>query len=122
MSEEEYALAEKFAHDWHLNVAERKMLAGKPLSGAKLADCIARILEAKGVYPPDWTLDTGFDGGLIQRIGPQEFKVTWKAEVGMCRFEVVGTDLFRSAREACLAYGSRFFGKEFDGIPIDWRT
>jgi hypothetical protein len=122
MRDEEDALAEKFVRDWHLNVAERKILALKPLSGSKVADCIARILDAKGMYPTDWTPDTGFDGGLIERISPKEFKIIWKAEVGVCRFAVVGVDSYRSAKEACLAYGSRFFGEDFDGIPIDWKA
>ena len=85
-----------------------------------LCFCVAAEVAATEPYFPKDSI-SDFDQ-QFERMSPKEFKIIWKAEVGMCRFAVVAVDSYRFAKEACLAYGSRFFGEDFDGIPIDWKA
>src|SRR6185369_667994 len=79
----DYDLTKKFAQNFHLNVADRKLLNGGKIRGAVLCQAIADIVEENDKYPPTWSIDEPFDGGLIEKIEVGHYKLTWKAEVGV---------------------------------------
>lgn len=113
-------LARKFVATWHLNVSERRALPSGSLPGSLLVAEICAAVEAKGWYPTDWRPADGFDGGLIELIGANRCKVYWKVECGVSRFALKEVNECDSLPEAARRYAVRFFGTNFDGIPIDW--
>jgi hypothetical protein len=120
MTYDERDLAEKFVKTWQLNVPERRTLRTTPLSGSLIVDAIIEQLQANGWYPVDWRPDQGFDGGLIELLSPTTCRVYWKVEAGVSRFELLNVETFDSLFSGVRAYGIKFFGPNFDVIPIDW--
>ncbi len=116
----DYDLTKKFAQNFHLNVADRKSLNGGKIRGAVLCQAIADIVEENDKYPATWNIDEPFDGGLIEKIEVGHYKLTWKAEVGVCRFEIMSTTDFIDINVAAKEVAKKFFKTNFDGIPIDW--
>lgn len=113
-------LARKFTDTWQLNVPERRSLQGGPLAGRLLVAAIIDTLQCHGWYPRDWRPEQDFDGGLLELLPDNQCRAYWKAEVGVCQYKLVKIENFDSLRAAALAYGEKFFGANFDGIPIDW--
>lgn len=116
----DYDLTKKLAQNFHLNVADRKSLRDGKIHGPVLSQAIADIVEKSGKYPASWNIDEPFDGGLIERIEAGHYKLTWKAEVGVSRFEVMSTKDFVDLHAAAKEVARRFFKENFDGIPIYW--
>lgn len=117
----ERELARKFIAKWHLSVPERKAMPKGALPGSLLVAEICALVEDKGWYPIDWRPDNGFDGGLIERLDADRYKVYWKVECGVSRFALQAVNEFNSLPEAAREYAARFFGTNFDGIQIDWK-
>ena len=116
----DYELTKKFALNFHLNVADRKLLDGGKIRGAVLCQAIVDIVEENGRYPAMWNIDQLFDGGLIEKIEVGHYKLTWKAEVGVCRFEIMSSTDFIDLKIAAKEVARKFFKTNLDGIPIDW--
>ena len=57
------------------------------------------------------------DEGSIPRRAARSRRARWK----WC-YELVATQEFRSTREAAEAFAIKFFGRDIDGIPLDWST
>jgi hypothetical protein len=115
-----HGLARKFAETWQLNVTERRNVQMQPLSGSMIVEAIADIVRSKGWYPADWRPDDDFDGGLIELLPAGKCRVHWKTEVGVSRYAVTGVQEYDSLVVGGRVYGELFFGREFDGIAIDW--
>jgi hypothetical protein len=120
MTYTERELAKKFVETWQLNVPERRSIQDQPISGSSLVEAIIAKLQTLGWYPGDWRPDHGFDGGLIELLSSNTCRVHWKAEVGVSRFELLKVETFDSLASGVRAFGIKFFGANFDGIPIDW--
>jgi len=120
MQSNQFELTKLFAEKFHLNVEDRNALHDGAIYGSELVDAIAKIVEEKEKYPPEWSIDSPFDGGLIERKENNSFRLTWQAEVGVCRFEVVLQKDFKDIKSASRELAKRFFGSNYDGIKIDW--
>ena len=116
----ERELVRKFVAKWHLNVAERKAIPSGSLAGSLIVTEICAVVDEQGWYPVDWRPDDGFDGGLIERLDAGRCKLYWKVECGVSRFALQEVREFHSLSDAAREYAVRFFGNNFDGIPIDW--
>jgi hypothetical protein len=116
----DYELTKKFARNLHLNVPDRKALRGGKIRGSVLAQAIADIIEESAKYPESWNIRDAFDGGLIEKIEGSRFRLTWKAETGVSRYEVMSVAEFTDASAAAKGLVQKFFKSSFDGIPIDW--
>ena len=114
-------LARKLVTTFHLNVPDREAFGGQPVPGTLIRSAVLSVLEKHGVFPPDWRVDDPYEGGLIAAKADGTCVITWKAEIGMARFEVMEVQEFPSAPAAVSAYAERFFGSAIDGIPVDWR-
>ena len=120
MNPNQFELTKKFAENFHLNVSDRNALHNGNIYGSELVDAISEIVKQKGNYPPKWSLDSPFDGGLIEKVEKESFRLTWQAEVGVCRFEVIYQKNFQDLNGAAKELAKKFFGASFDGIHIDW--
>jgi hypothetical protein len=119
MTPELIELADKFAKEWHLSVPEQRSLPEGGIPADLLVSRISAILQSKGSYPFDWKPADGFDGGLIVREGAK-FRIYWKVEAGVSRFELKETQEFPDPDLASRVWAKRFFGSGFDGIKINW--
>lgn len=121
MTPEMIELADKFAKEWHLSVPEQRCLPEGGIPGDLLVSRISAILQSEGHYPFDWKPTDPFDGGLIVKEGGV-YKIYWKVEAGVSRFELKRTQEFPNPDLASRAWVKRFFGAGFDGIKINWKT
>jgi len=119
MTSELIELADKFAKEWHLSVPEQRCLPEGGIPADLLVRRISAILQSNGRYPFDWKPEDGFDGGLIVREGAV-FRIYWKVEAGVSRFELKETQEFSDPDHASRVWAKRFFGPGFDGIKINW--
>jgi hypothetical protein len=113
-------LARKLVATFHLDVQERNAFGDHPVPASLIRSAVLSILDEHGMFPPGWWVDEPYDGGLIQARADGSCTITWKAEVGLARFEVMEVQEFPSAAAAVAAYAERFFGSAIDGIPVDW--
>jgi hypothetical protein len=81
---------------------------------------VLSILQEQGSFPPKWSRDSPYEGGLLELHADGSCSITWKAETGVMRSEVTGVQNFPSSTEAVVAYAERFFGSKIDGLPVDW--
>jgi hypothetical protein len=120
MTNSQYELTKKIAEDFHLNVPERKRLDNGKIIGSDLVRAIVDIVEECGRYPKNWKMDDPFNGGLIEKVDARSYQVTWKAEVGVSRYEVLSVDKYASPEDAAKIVAKKLFGVSFDGISIEW--
>ncbi len=120
MDSRQYALTKLFAENFHLNVSDRKELHNSTIFSSELIRVIADIVEQNGKYPPTWSHDTPYDGGLIEKIANDSYQLTWQSEVGVCRFETLYKKSFNNVLSAAKELAKCFFGTTYDGIKIDW--
>jgi hypothetical protein len=113
-------LARKLVATFHLSVPERAAFGANPVPGSLLRSAILSILKERGTFPPEWGRDDPYDGGLLEVNPDGSCSITWKAESGVMRSEVMGVQNVPSPTEAVAAYAERFFGSKIDGIPVDW--
>jgi hypothetical protein len=116
----DYELTKKFAQNFHLNVADRRSLHDGKIRGFVLSQAIGDIVEECGKYPSTWDIARPFDGGLIEKVEAGHYKLTWKSEVGVCRFETISTTDFIDLDTAATEVAKGFFKSSFDGISIEW--
>ncbi|GAA0539402.1 hypothetical protein GCM10008941_18990 [Rhizomicrobium palustre] len=115
-------LARKLVSTFHLSMPERAAFGADPVPGSLLRSAILSVLIERGTFPPKWGRDAPYDGGLIEANPDGSCSITWKAESGVMRSEVIGVQNFASPTEAVVAYAERFFGSSIDGMPVDWRA
>jgi hypothetical protein len=117
-------LARKLVTTGHLSVPERRALLGaNPVPGSLLCSTILSILKDQGSFPPQWRAGDPFEGGLIEVATDGSWSITWKAEVGMLRYEVIEIQKFStvaSLPRTVRSYAQRFFGSNIDGVKVDW--
>jgi len=120
MNPDQHDLTKLFAENFHLSVPDRNLLYNGTIYGSELVDAISEIVEQKGKFPPKWDLNSPFDGWLIEKINDKVYRLTWQAEIGVCRFQIVSQKDFTDIKNASKELAEKFFGSSFDGIAIDW--
>ena len=120
--DDEDKLVRKLATSWHLSVPERRALPGGKAKASLIYSIIEESLATGGWFPPSWRPDQPFEGGVIEHGSDGTFRIHWKAEIGVSRFELISVQECCSMREAVEAFVRRFFGESIDAVPIDWNA
>jgi hypothetical protein len=100
----------------HLSVPGRRALPDGKAKGNLILDAIERIVCAEGSLG---LIDGGLNASL-ERLPGGACRVSWEAEVGMMRFEIVRVVDFPSPRMAAAAV--MMSQKEIDGVAIEWNA
>ena len=114
-------LARKLAAEWHLNVADRRLVPNTGLPASALLAAIAETLATGSTYPPGWPPDEpAYDGAVITS-SDSGYTVYERHEIGMMRFSAAAITPVASLAEAVqLFLQATFRGDVMDGIQIDW--
>jgi hypothetical protein len=115
------AIAQKLVSTFHLDASERGVFSGG-VPGTLVQKAVLDLLAHHRKFPPRWSLEKPFDGAFLMLRPDGTCQVTWKGEVGMGRYETIETSEYPNAEAAVESYVRRFFGRDVDGIPIDWST
>ena len=106
----------------HLSVPDRQLLPAGRARASVLRSEIAAILEQSGRFPPDTQAGDDYQGGLLQRVGPDRFRLLVKAEVSYLRYEPIKTTHFSSLQPAIDALIRANWPGHIDGVQIDWNA
>lgn len=113
------ALAQKLVSTFHLDASERVVFSGG-VPGSLMQSAVLELLVHHKTFPPHWSLEKPFDGAILTLRADGSCQVTWKGEIGVGRYETIETLEYLDAGVAVGEYVRRFFGREVDGIPINW--
>ncbi len=115
----EAELTRKLAETFHLSVPERASLPGGQVRWSVLVRAVGEILAESGWFPEGWRPDQLYDGIIIEAQA-NGLTLHEKDEIGVSRFSEVRTVRAASLDDAVRTLVQRMFGRDIDGIQIDW--
>ena len=80
---------------------------------------VGEILAESGWFPKDWRPDQLYDGIIIEAQA-NGLTLHEKNEIGVSRFSEVRTVQAGSLDDAVRTLVQKMFGRDIDGIQIDW--
>jgi hypothetical protein len=116
---EELALVRALVENEHLSVPERQRLPRGLARLSLIVEAIRGIMNEKGAFPADVSLDDRFDGGLLVRDTDGTYAVHWRHEVAVMTYSTVRIDRFTDLDQAAIALARGSWRGSIDGVLID---
>ena len=113
----------RFLKTGHLNVIDRKVLSRGKIKGSLIVAEICRRLDQNGYYPVQWNAvkNEAFEGGVIEALPDGQYALYWRGEAGLYQYNSSEGSIFKDKFLCVRSFSEQLYGKEFDGIPIEWK-
>ena len=116
----EFEIVKKLVLERHINVPERRSLPEGKAKGSLIFQVIEDTIREKGRYPFHIKPGEPYQGGIIERLGLDEYIVHWQAEVSLSRFATVKKEYFSSLQIAMQSFVEKEWPDGIDAVAIDW--
>ena len=116
----EYEIVKELVLYQHISVPDRRLLPDGKVKSSLVYKVIEETVQEAGCFPSRIKPGEPYAGGIIERIGSDEYIIHWQAEVGLARFATVKKEHFTSLRKAIQSFAKKEWPKDIDGVVIDW--
>jgi hypothetical protein len=115
-------LANLFVHTSHLNVPQIQSLGPKGFDSEEIIKSISEILLRKGKYPEEFNGEDLFEGCAAEKKENGKYRIIYMSEYSMDMYKIVKEEIVNNVEEAANRVAKTNWGKEFDGIQINWKN
>lgn len=116
----EKELARVLVEAQRLSSIERAEIEGDKFSGPAIAAAVLEKFLESGFFPKDLKPKLDFEGGLLERVKDNKFRLHWKRQVRPLEYETKPPLDFESAEEAATAYVQKQYEKGIGGLALEW--
>jgi hypothetical protein len=116
----EYEIVKKLVLYQHISVPDRCSLPDGKAKSSLVYKVIEETVQQAGRFPSRIKPGEPYDGGIIERIGSDEYIIHWQAEISLARFATVKKAHYNSLRKAVQMFAKKEWPKDIDGVAIDW--